>query len=155
VNDMRVAPARADMAAKQGVNFRGDPHAASGGDHHAEAGARARQARRGGLTLQSPPDDHSSQCFFRYSHFSGLPKLPADVRSPAQTSLRGNAFIATEVRKQMTELRQLRELVRLAGAAKALHRPRRLARSAVNSKVVDPFAGPQLRVKPARPLATS
>jgi hypothetical protein len=53
---------------------------------------------------------------------------------------------ATEVRKQMTELRQLRELVRLAGAAKALHRPNRLARSAVNSKVVDPFAGPQLRV---------
>lgn len=48
---------------KQGVNFRGDPHAASGGDHHAEAGARARQARRCGLMLQSLPDDHMQSSF--------------------------------------------------------------------------------------------
>jgi hypothetical protein len=54
--------------------------------------------------------------------------------------------LATEVSGQMTELRQLRELVRLAKAAKLLHRPKGLARHPVNSKVIDPFAGPQLRV---------
>ena len=38
---------------------------------------------------------------------------------------------ATEILKQMTELRQLRELVRLAEAAKLLHRPKGLARHPV------------------------
>jgi hypothetical protein len=54
--------------------------------------------------------------------------------------------LATEVSRQMTELRQLRELVRLAEAAKLVHRPKGLARHPVNSKVIDRFAGPQLRV---------
>ena len=54
--------------------------------------------------------------------------------------------LATEVSRQMTELRQLRELVRLAEAAKLLHRLKALARHPVNSKVIDRFAGPQLRV---------
>ena len=49
---------------KQSVNFRGEPHAASGGDYHAETGARARQARRCGLMLQSLPDDHILQSSF-------------------------------------------------------------------------------------------
>ena len=53
---------------------------------------------------------------------------------------------ATEVRKQMTELSQLREPVRLAEAAKALQRLKRLACNPVDSKVVDRCAGPQLRV---------
>jgi hypothetical protein len=53
--------------------------------------------------------------------------------------------LATEVSRQMTELRQLRELVRLAEAAKLLHRPKGLTRHPVNSKVIDRFAAPQLR----------
>jgi hypothetical protein len=53
---------------------------------------------------------------------------------------------ASEILKQMNELEKLRELVRLAKAAKASHRPMGLARRAGNSKVVDPFAGPQLHV---------
>jgi hypothetical protein len=44
-----------------------------------------------------------------------------------------------ELRKQMTELGQLRELVRLAEAAEAACNP-------VNSKVVDRCAGAQPRV---------
>jgi hypothetical protein len=64
---MTVALARADMAAnKASTSEVGDPHAASGGDYH--AGARARQARRCGLMLQSLPDDHILQCFFRCWH---------------------------------------------------------------------------------------
>jgi hypothetical protein len=51
---------------------------------------------------------------------------------------------ATEALKQMTGLNQLRELVRFAEAAEALHRPKGLARSPVNPKVVDRFAGPHL-----------
>ena len=62
---------------------------------------------------------------------------------------------ATEALRQMTELKQLRELVRLAEAAKALNRPKGLARSPLDPKVVDPFAGFQLRDQPARPLATT
>jgi hypothetical protein len=69
---------------KQGVIFRGEPHAASGSDHHAEAGARARQARRCGLMLQSLPDDHILQSFFRCWHFSDMPRQPDDVRSPGK-----------------------------------------------------------------------
>jgi hypothetical protein len=46
----------------------------------------------------------------------------------------------------MNELAKFRELVRLARAAKASHRPKGRGCSAVNSKVVDPFAGSQLRV---------
>jgi hypothetical protein len=53
---------------------------------------------------------------------------------------------AGEILKQMNELEKLRELVRLAKAAKASHRPMRLARRAGNSKVVDSFAGSQLRI---------
>ena len=53
--------------------------------------------------------------------------------------------LATEVSRQMTELRQLRELVRLAEAVKFLHRSKRLARNPVNSKVIDRVAAP-LRV---------
>lgn len=37
---------------KQRCNFRGNPHAAAGGDHRAEAYAFARQARRSKLMLQ-------------------------------------------------------------------------------------------------------
>jgi hypothetical protein len=48
---------------------------------------------------------------------------------------------AYEVLKGMTEL-----LVRLAEAAQASHRSKGLARSAISSKVLDPFAGPQLHV---------
>ena len=62
---------------------------------------------------------------------------------------------ATEALNQMTELKQLRELVRFAEATKALNRPKGLARSSLNPKVVDPFAGFQLRDQPARPLATA
>ena len=64
LNDMKVAPARAD-GGKQGVNFRDKPHADSDGDYHAEAGARPRQARTCGLMLQSLPDEHILQSFFR------------------------------------------------------------------------------------------
>jgi hypothetical protein len=53
---------------------------------------------------------------------------------------------ASEILKQMNELEKLRELVRLAKAAKASHRPMGLARRAGNSKVVDPFSRSQLRV---------
>jgi hypothetical protein len=53
---------------------------------------------------------------------------------------------ATEVHKQMTELGQLRELVRLAEAAKAMHRPKGLACNPINSKAVDRFTGSQQRV---------
>jgi hypothetical protein len=68
---MTVAPARARHGGKQSVNFRGDPHAASGGDHHAEASARARQARRCGLMLQSLAD-RILQYFFRCWNFSNM-----------------------------------------------------------------------------------
>ena len=52
----------------------------------------------------------------------------------------------------MIELKQLRELVRLAEAAKALHRPKGIARSPVNPEIVDRFAVPYLRDLP-RPAA--
>ena len=58
--------------------------------------------------------------------------------------------LATEVSRQMTELRQLRELVRLAEAAKTLNRPKGLARSPLDPKVVDPFATLHLRDLPDR-----
>ena len=61
---------------------------------------------------------------------------------------------ATEVLKQMTGLKMLRELVRLA-EAKALGRPKGLARSPHNPKIVDPLPGFQLLEQPARPLATT
>lgn len=48
--------------------------------------------------------------------------------------------------KQMAALENLREMVHLAEVAKTSHRSKGLARSAVNSKVVYPFAGSQLRV---------
>jgi hypothetical protein len=60
---------------------------------------------------------------------------------------------ATEALKQMTELKQLRELVRLAEASKAL--PKGLARSPVNPKILDAPSRFQLRDQPARPLATT
>ena len=63
------------------------------------------------------------------------------------------AQCASEALKQMTELKQLRELVRLAEAAKAL--PEGLARSPLNPKFVDPLTGFQLLDQPARPLATT
>ena len=59
---------------------------------------------------------------------------------------------ATETFKQMTELKQLRELIRLAEAAS---RPRGLARSPVDPKIVDPLAGFQLRDQPARSSAAT
>ena len=71
---------------------------------------------------------------------------------------------ATETLKQMTELQQLRELVRLAAAAKALHRPKRLVRTPatdlplvrnLDSEIVDPPSRFQLLDQPARPLATT
>ena len=60
---------------------------------------------------------------------------------------------AGEALKQMTELKQLRELVRLAEAAKGL--PERLTRSPLNPKIVDPLTGFQLLEQPAWPLATT
>ena len=66
LNDVKVAPARADMAAnKASTSSRPTASAVSGCDYHAEAGARARQARRCGLMLQSLPDDHILQSSFR------------------------------------------------------------------------------------------
>ena len=53
--------------------------------------------------------------------------------------------IAADFLKQKTELEKLREAVRLAEIAKTLP-PEELQRRPVNSKVVDLFAGPQLRV---------
>jgi hypothetical protein len=52
---------------------------------------------------------------------------------------------ATEILKQMNELEKLRERVRLAEAAKTLHRPKGLARERRQFEVVDPFAGSQMR----------
>ena len=60
---------------------------------------------------------------------------------------------STEVLKQMTELKQLREMVRLAEAANALDQPEGLFPS--NPKIVDPLAGFQLRDQPERPPATT
>ena len=60
---------------------------------------------------------------------------------------------AGEALKQMAELKQLRELVRLANAAKGL--PEGLTRSPLNPKIVDPLTGFQLLEQPARPLATT
>ena len=59
---------------------------------------------------------------------------------------------AGEALKQMTELEQLRELVRSAEAAeaKALSRPKGLARSPLNPKIVGPLASPHLRDLPGR-----
>lgn len=51
-----------------------------------------------------------------------------------------------DFRKQMAELENLREMVHLAEVAKTSRRSKGLARGAVNSKVVDPFARSQLRV---------
>jgi hypothetical protein len=48
--------------------------------------------------------------------------------------------------EQMAELEKLRELVRSAEAARALHRPKGLARGVAGSKVVYPFAEAKLRV---------
>jgi len=53
---------------------------------------------------------------------------------------------ATEALKRMTELKKLRELVRLAEAAKAL--PKGLARSPVNPKILDAPSRFQLRDQP-------
>jgi hypothetical protein len=60
---------------------------------------------------------------------------------------------AGEALKQMTELKKLRELVRLAEAAKAL--PKGLARSPAHPKILDAPSRFQLRDEPARPLATT
>ena len=59
---------------------------------------------------------------------------------------------AGEALKQMTELEQLRELVRSAEAAeaKALSRPKGLARSPLHPKIVGPLASPHLRDLPGR-----
>ena len=59
------------------------------------------------------------------------------------------AQCAGEVLKQMTELKQLRELVRLAEAN------RLLLRSPINPKIVDPLTQAQLGNQPARLLATT
>ena len=56
---------------------------------------------------------------------------------------------AAEALKQMTELKQLRELIRLA-EAKALYRPKGLARSPVNPKTLDPPSRFQVRDQLAR-----
>ena len=56
---------------------------------------------------------------------------------------------SAEVLKLMTELRQLRELVRLA-EAKALYRPKGLARSPVNPKTLDLPSRFQVRDQLAR-----
>ena len=72
--------------------------------------------------------------------------------------------LATEVSRQMTELRQLRELVRLAEAAKALHRPKGLVRMPAadfplvrnrDFEILDPLSRFQMLDQPARPLATT
>ena len=59
---------------------------------------------------------------------------------------------AGEALKQMTELEQLRELVRSAEAAEAeaLSRPKGLARNPLNPKIVGPLASPHLRDLPNR-----
>ena len=62
---------------------------------------------------------------------------------------------AAEIFKQMNELEQLRKVVRLAELAQAAHQSEMPAHRPVNSEVIDPSAGFQLRVQPARPLATS
>ena len=56
---------------------------------------------------------------------------------------------AAEALKLMTELKQLRELVRLA-EAKASYRPKGLTRSPVNPKTLDPPSGFQVRDQLAR-----
>jgi hypothetical protein len=53
---------------------------------------------------------------------------------------------AAEILKQMTELKQLREAVNLAEVAKGAQQSEELARRPVDPKVIDPFAGSQLRV---------
>ena len=72
--------------------------------------------------------------------------------------------LATKVSRQMTELRQLRELVRLAEAAKALHRPKGLACMPtadfplvrnLDFEILDPASRFQMLDQPARPLATT
>lgn len=51
---------------------------------------------------------------------------------------------AADFLTRMTELEKLRQAVRLAEVARTLH-SQELPRGPVNSKVVDLFAGPQLR----------
>ncbi len=53
--------------------------------------------------------------------------------------------MAADFLARMAELERLREAVRLAEAAKALQ-SEELQRRPVNSKVINLFAGPQLRV---------
>jgi hypothetical protein len=70
----------------------------------------------------------------------------------------------TETLKQMTELKQLRELVHLAEAAKALHRPKGLVPTPaadlplipnLDCEILDTLSRFQLLDQPARPLATT
>ena len=61
---------------------------------------------------------------------------------------------AADFLTRMTELEKLRVAVRLAEVAKTLQ-SEDLQRRPINPKVVDLFSGPQLRVQPARPPATS
>jgi hypothetical protein len=53
---------------------------------------------------------------------------------------------AAEIFKQMNELEQLRKVVRLAELAQAAHQLEMPARRLVNSEIIDPSAGFQLRV---------
>ena len=52
----------------------------------------------------------------------------------------------TEIFKQMAELLQLREFVRLAEDRQGQHQLDGLARNPVDSKIVDQFSNPQLFV---------
>ncbi len=54
--------------------------------------------------------------------------------------------IADDFLKRVTELEKLREAVQLAEAAKRRNSKRRHVDAGSDPKVIDPFAGPQLRV---------
>lgn len=53
--------------------------------------------------------------------------------------------INTDFLKQMIELEKLREAVRLAEAGKPSHHSGKPRRSRIDPKVIEPFAGSQLR----------
>jgi hypothetical protein len=77
-------------------------------------------------------------------------KMGQNLRKEEQYLLETAADFLT----RMTELEKLRVAVRLAEVAKTLQ-SEDLQRRPINPKVVDLFSGPQLRVQPARPPATS
>ena len=102
--------------------------------------------------MQTALVDAGLLCALRISNYGGdgafKMRLIGSSKYEQQLSER-----AGEVLKQMTELKQLRELVRLAEAAKAS--PKGLARSPVNPKILDASSQFQLRDQPARLLAAT